>query len=179
MCTAAFRHTPNPKQKHVQRPKPKQNKAYLTPKKYFTRTDYQSLPSEHRYQIQKTTPETFITNAGFLLGTSSIGNGALQILREDQALHSVYRLRDDSLDETVGEAVFSDSADEIRLHGIFVKPKHRGKGHGATLMEAVISLGDAKAITLCTGLRNVGFFRRFGFQVTEIGDSLISMERKP
>lgn len=113
-----------------------------------------------------------------MLGTSSMGNIALQILRENQALHSVYRLRDDSLDKTLGEAVFSESADEIRLHGIFVRPEHRGKGHGATLMEAVISLGDAKTITLCTGLGNVSFFRRFGFQVTEIGDSLISMERK-
>ncbi len=106
-------------------------------------------------------------------------NGVLQILRDNQAMHSVYRLKNDDLDETLGEAVFSESADEIRLHGIFVRPEHRGKGHGSTLMEAVISLGEAKTITLCTGLGNIGFFRRFGFQVTEIGDSLISMEKKP
>ena len=103
----------------------------------------------------------------------------MQILRENQALHTIYRLRNDDLDETLGEAVFSESADGIRLHGIFVKPEHRGKGHGATLMEAVISLGDAKPITLCTGPGNISFFKRFGFEVTEIGDSLVSMERKP
>lgn len=103
----------------------------------------------------------------------------MQILRENQALHSVYTLRDDDIEETLGEAVFSESNAEIRLHGIFVKPQHRGKGHGATLMEAVITLGNTKTITLCTGLGNIGFFRRFGFQVTQIADSLVSMERKP
>lgn len=106
-------------------------------------------------------------------------NDVLQILRENQAMHTIYRLRDDDLDETLGEAVFSENAGEIRLHGIFVKPEHRGKGHGATLMETIISHDDSKSITLCTGLGNIGFFRHFGFEVIEVGDSLVSMERKP
>jgi predicted N-acetyltransferase YhbS len=59
-----------------------------------------------------------------------------------------------------------------------VKPEHRGKGYGEALMKAVLSYAEAKIITLCTGLGNVSFFRRYGFEVTEIGDSLVSMERK-
>jgi len=82
------------------------------------------------------------------------------------------------LDEVVGEAVISEAAGEVRLHGIFVKPEHRGKGYGTTLMEAVLSIGEAKMITLCTGLGNIPFFRRFGFEVTEVGDSLVSMEKQ-
>jgi len=31
---------------------------------------------------------------------------------------------------------------------------------------------------LCTGLGNVSFFKRYGFEVTEVGDSLVSMERR-
>jgi GNAT superfamily N-acetyltransferase len=102
----------------------------------------------------------------------------MRILRETQGLQSVYRLRDETLDEVLGEAVVSESENEIRLHGIFVKPEHRGRGYGRNLMEAVLSLREAKLITLCTGLGNVTFFKRFGFEVTEVGDSLVSMERR-
>jgi len=102
----------------------------------------------------------------------------LRILRETRGLQTVYRLKDDSLDEVLGEAVISESENEIRLHGIFVKPQHRGRGCGRNLMEAVLSLGEAKLITLCTGLGNIAFFKLFGFEVTEVGDSLISMERR-
>ena len=103
----------------------------------------------------------------------------MQLLRENQATHTICRLTDDESDETLGEAIFSESTDEIRLHGIFVKPEHRGKGHGTTLIEAVISLGDTRTITLCTGLGNVSFFKRFGFEVTDTADSLVSMEKSP
>jgi predicted N-acetyltransferase YhbS len=60
-----------------------------------------------------------------------------------------------------------------------VKPEYRGRGNGRTLMKSVLSLREAKSITLCTGVGNIPFFRRFGFEVTEIGDSLVSMERQP
>jgi hypothetical protein len=33
-------------------------------------------------------------------------------------------------------------------------------------------------ITLCTGLGNIAFFRLFGFEVTDVGESLVSMQRK-
>jgi len=102
----------------------------------------------------------------------------LRILRENQGLQTVYRLRDDDLGEVLGEAVISESETEIRLHGIFVKAEHRGRGYGRSLMEAIISFGEAKLITLCTGLGNVSFFKRYGFEVTEVGDSLVSMERR-
>jgi len=105
-------------------------------------------------------------------------NDVLRILRETQGLQTVYRLRDNNLDEVLGEAVISESENEIRLHGIFVKPEYRGRGYGGTLMQAVLSYSEAKLLTLCTGLGNVPFFRRFGFEVTEVGDSLVSMERK-
>jgi len=101
----------------------------------------------------------------------------MQMLKETHGLQTVYRLRDEALDEVLGEAVVSESAGEIRLHGIFVKLEHRGKGYGATLMEAVLSLSGAKMITLCTGLGNVSFFERFGFQATEIDESLVHMQK--
>lgn len=103
----------------------------------------------------------------------------MQMLKETVGLQTVYRLRDEALDEVIGEAVISESADEIRLHGIFVKPEHRERGNGKALMESVLSLGEAKLITLCTGVGNIPFFKRFGFEVTEIGDSLVSMEKQP
>jgi len=93
-------------------------------------------------------------------------------------LQTIYRLRDDNIDEVLGEAVISESENEIRLHGIFVKPEYRGKGYGEALMQAVLSCSEAKLLTLCTGLGNVPFFKRYGFEVTEVGDSLVSMERK-
>jgi len=102
----------------------------------------------------------------------------LQILRESQGLQTVYRLKTDELDEVLGEAVVSESENEIRLHGIFVKPEHRGRGYGEALMKAVLSYGEAKLVTLCTGLGNISFFKRYGFEVTGVGGSLISMERR-
>ena len=101
----------------------------------------------------------------------------MQTTREISGLQTIYRLRDEVLDEVVGEAVTSESENEVRLHGIFVKPEHRGRGYGRTLMESVLSLGEAKSITLCTGLGNVAFFKRFGFEVTEIGESLVHMQK--
>jgi len=102
----------------------------------------------------------------------------MQMIKETSGLQTVYRLIDEALDDVLGEAVISESAIEIRLHGIFVKPKHRGKGYGTALMESVLSLGEAKLITLCTGLGNIAFFRRFGFEVTQTGESLVFMEKR-
>jgi len=102
----------------------------------------------------------------------------VQILRETQGPQTVYRLRDEDVDDVLGEAVVSESENEIRLHGIFVKQEHRGKGHGEALMKAVLSYSEAKLITLCTGLGNVPFFKRYGFEVTDASDSLVSMERR-
>jgi GNAT superfamily N-acetyltransferase len=113
-----------------------------------------------------------------LADSSSLENDALQILRETQGLQTVYRLREDDLDEVLGELVISEFENEIRLHGIFVKPEYRGRGYGKALMQAVLSYSEAKLLTLCTGLGNVPFFKRYGFEVTEVGDSLVSMERR-
>ena len=103
----------------------------------------------------------------------------MQILRENQGLHAVYLLKTDELDNVLGEAVVSESENEIRLHEIFVKPEHRGRGFGAALMKTVLSYGEAKLVTLYTSLGNMPFFERYGFEVTKMGDSLISMERRP
>lgn len=100
------------------------------------------------------------------------------MLRDTQGLQAVYRLKNDELDEVLGEAVISETPSEIRLHGIFVKPEHRGKGYGEALMKAVLSYGETKPVTLCTGLGNVSFFKRYGFYVTSVGDSLVFMERR-
>lgn len=87
-------------------------------------------------------------------------------------------MRNDELDELLGEAVISESENEIRLHGVFVKSAYRGRGYGTTLMEAILGLGVAKLMTLCTGEGNVAFFRRFGFEITEISESLVHMEKQ-
>jgi ribosomal protein S18 acetylase RimI-like enzyme len=118
-------------------------------------------------------------NRLLLVADSFVENNALQILKETQGLQTVYQLRDDNLDDILGEAVISDFENEIRLHGIFVKPEYRGRGHGRNLMEAVLSLGEGKMITLCTGFGNIGFFKLFGFQVVRVDESLASMERRP
>jgi ribosomal protein S18 acetylase RimI-like enzyme len=118
-------------------------------------------------------------NRLLLLADSFVENNALQILKETQGLQTVYQLRDDTADEAMGEAVISDFENEVRLHGIFVKPEYRGRGHGRNLMEAVLSFGEGKLITLCTGFGNVAFFKLFGFQVVQIDESLASMERRP
>ena len=103
----------------------------------------------------------------------------MQIQKDAQGAQTVYRLTDDALDEVLGEAVVSECESEIRLHGIFVKPEHRGRGYARSLMEAVLSLDQAKKVTLCTGLGNIAFFRLFGFEVINVGDSLVSMQRQP
>jgi len=104
---------------------------------------------------------------------------ALQIKKQTQGVQTVYTLAEEELGEVLGEAVVSEYEDEIRLHGIFVKPEHRRKGYGRSLMEAVLSLGETKPITLCTGLGNIAFFRLFGFEVAEVGESLVSMQKHP
>jgi GNAT superfamily N-acetyltransferase len=103
----------------------------------------------------------------------------LQIQKDGKGTQTIYRLTDDILGEVLGEAVISESEDEIRLHGIFVKPQHRGRGYARSLMEAVLTLDETKMITLCTGLGNIAFFRQFGFEVTDVGDSLVSMQKQP
>ena len=102
----------------------------------------------------------------------------MQILKETQGPQTIYRLKDGNLGEVMGEAVFSEFENEIRFHGIFVKPAYRGKGYGQTLMQAVLSYDETKLMTLCTGLGNVSFFERFGFTVAQVGDSLVSMDRR-
>jgi GNAT superfamily N-acetyltransferase len=106
-------------------------------------------------------------------------NEHLQIQKDTQGVQTVYKLTDDALDEALGEAVVSEYESEIRLHGIFVKPEHRGKGCARSLMEAVLSLDETKTVTLCTGLGNIAFFKLFGFQVTGIGESLVTMQKRP
>jgi len=103
----------------------------------------------------------------------------LQIQKQTRDLQTVYTLTDSELDEALGEAVVSEYESEIRLHGIFVKPEHRGRGFGRSLMEAVLSLDATKTVTLCTGLGNIAFFRLFGFEVTQVGESLVTMQKQP
>ncbi|MFQ6087237.1 MAG: GNAT family N-acetyltransferase [Candidatus Bathyarchaeia archaeon] len=103
----------------------------------------------------------------------------MRILKETSGPQTIYKLRDDELDEALGEAVVSEIKNEFRLHGIFVKPRFRGKGYGKLIMNAVLREAQTKRVTLCTGLGNVTFFKRFGFEIIDIGDSLVSMEKKP
>lgn len=102
----------------------------------------------------------------------------MQILKETSGPQTIYKLEDAELDEALGEAVVSEIKNELRLHGIFVKPKFRGKGYGKLIMNAILREARTKRVTLCTGLGNIAFFKRFGFEVIDIGDSLVSMEKK-
>ena len=115
----------------------------------------------------------------FLWQSFTREKGAMQVLKETNGLQTVYRLRNDELDEVLGEAVVSESASEVRLHGVFVRQEYRGHGYGGALVQAVLAEGEDRRVTLCTGLGNIGFFERFGFVVTEVGESLVSMERNP
>ncbi|MFQ6073627.1 MAG: GNAT family N-acetyltransferase [Candidatus Bathyarchaeia archaeon] len=101
----------------------------------------------------------------------------MRILKETSGPQTIYKLRDAELDEALGEAVVSQSHNEFRLHGIFVKPRFRGRGYGKLIMNAVLREAQTKRVTLCTGLGNVAFFKRFGFEVVDIGESLVSMEK--
>ena len=103
----------------------------------------------------------------------------MQILRETDGTQIIYRLKASRVEETLGEAVVSEVENEVRLHGIFVKPRFRGRGYGRSIMNAILQEARTKRVTLCTGLGNVAFFRQFGFEVADTGESLVSMERKP
>ncbi len=102
----------------------------------------------------------------------------MRILKETSGPQTIYKLKDAELDEALGEAVVSEIENELRLHGIFVKPRFRGKGYGKLIMNTVLTEAQTKRVTMCTGLGNIAFFKRFGFEVIDIGDSLISMEKK-
>lgn len=101
----------------------------------------------------------------------------MHILKETSGSQTVYKLKDAEIDEALGEAVVSEIENELRLHGIFVKPRFRGRGYGKLIMYAILREARTKRVTLCTGLGNIAFFKRFGFEVTDIGDSLVSMEK--
>lgn len=103
----------------------------------------------------------------------------MQILKETSGPQIIYKLRGAELEEALGEAVVSEIKNEFRLHGIFVKPQFRGKGYGKLIMNTVLREAQTKRVTLCTGFGNIAFFKGFGFEVTDIGDSLVSMEKKP
>lgn len=103
----------------------------------------------------------------------------MQVSKETSGPQTIYKLRGTELEEALGEAVVSEIKNEFRLHGIFVKPQFRGKGYGKLIMNTVLREAQTKRVTLCTGLGNIAFFQGFGFEVTDIGDSLVSMEKRP
>lgn len=110
--------------------------------------------------------------------SSTLENNSMQILKETSGPQTIYKLKDAELDEALGEAVVSEVESEFRLHGIFVKPEFRGKGYGKLIMDAVLREAQTKRVTLCTGFGNIAFFKRFGFEVVDIEDSLVSMEKR-
>jgi len=103
----------------------------------------------------------------------------MQMLKETSGSQTIYKLKDAEIDEALGEAVISEIHNEFRLHGIFVKPKFRGKGYGTLIMNTILREAQTKPVTLCTGLSNIAFFKQFGFEVIDVGDSLVSMKKKP
>ena len=110
--------------------------------------------------------------------SSTFEDNDMRILKETSGSQTIYKLKDAEIDEALGEAVISEIKNEFRLHGIFVKPKFRGKGYGTFIMNAILREAQTKRVTLCTGLGNIAFFKQFGFEVIHIGDSLVSMEKK-
>lgn len=111
--------------------------------------------------------------------SSTMEKQSMQISKETSGPQTIYKLRGTELEEALGEAVVSEIKNEFRLHGIFVKPQFRGKGYGKLIMNTVLREAQTKRVTLCTGLGNIAFFQGFGFEVTDIGDSLVSMEKRP
>ena len=103
----------------------------------------------------------------------------MPIAKDTLGHQTLYRLIDPMLGQTLGKATISETAEEIRLHTIYVEPEHRGKGCGDALMKTLLDGVKDKPVTLCTCYGNVPFFQRYNFEVTEIGESLVSMERKP
>ena len=103
----------------------------------------------------------------------------MPIAKETLGQQTLYRLIDPRLGHTLGKATISETAEGIRLHTIYVEPEHRGKGYGGTLMRTILKGVKDKPVTLCTGFGNVPFFKRYDFEVTEMGESLVFMERKP
>jgi len=101
----------------------------------------------------------------------------MQIVKEPRGHQTLYQLVD-KLDCILGRAITSETAEEVRLHEIYVKPEHRGKGYGSTLMQAILNRDKTKLITLCTGFTNIPFFKRHNFEVTGNSDSLVFMSRK-
>jgi len=75
--------------------------------------------------------------------------------------------------------VISENDGEVRFHTLYVEPKYRGRGYGKALMKTVLSDSEAKLVTLCTGLGNVSFFKKYDFEIAETTDSLVFMKRKP
>jgi len=102
----------------------------------------------------------------------------MPIAKETLGHQTLYRLIDPMLGQTLGKATISETEEEIRLHTIYVEPEHRGKGYGDALMRSILEGVKDKSVTLCTGFGNVPFFKRYDFEVTEIGESLVFMERK-
>ncbi|MEM2936082.1 MAG: GNAT family N-acetyltransferase [Candidatus Bathyarchaeia archaeon] len=103
----------------------------------------------------------------------------MSIAKETLGQQTLYRLMDPRLGHTLGKATISETAEGIRLHTIYVEPEHRGKGYGDTIMKTILKGVKDKPMTLCTCFGNVPFFKRYDFEVTEIGESLVFMERKP
>jgi GNAT superfamily N-acetyltransferase len=103
----------------------------------------------------------------------------MPIAKETLGQQTLYRLIDPRLGQTLGKATISETKEGIRLHTIYVEPEHRGKGYGDTLMRTILEGVKDKPVTLCTGFGNAPFFKRYDFEVTEIGESLVFMERKP
>ncbi len=102
----------------------------------------------------------------------------MQIVKETSGAETVYRLVDSSsVGHALGQAVVSETPEGIRLHTIHVRAEHRGKGLGGTLIRTI--LDEMKPITLCTGFGNTSFFKRHGFEVTEIAESLVFMKWAP
>ena len=101
----------------------------------------------------------------------------MQVVKQACGHHTLYRLMDD-VGCMLGRAVTSETAREVRLHEIYVKPEYRSRGYGNALMQAILSLDVTKLVTLCTGLTNISFFKHHEFEVTGTNDSLVFMSRK-
>jgi GNAT superfamily N-acetyltransferase len=88
----------------------------------------------------------------------------MHLLKETDGSQTIYRLKDAELDDTLGEAVVSEGENELRLHGIFVKPRFRGRGYGRIIMNAILGEACTKRVTLCTGLGNIWIFQAIRFR---------------
>lgn len=95
--------------------------------------------------------------------------------------HSRYFIISEDGEDIGYSAIYPMSENEWMLDKLYVKPESKGKGFGGKLMEHVMGViedetGGNYRVTLNVNRRNdaVGFYQRYGFEITDKWDRTIA-----